>query len=85
MCEVRSARSGSDRLDQVRSAFEAFVAARGLVLTVDRADARRLSYVVAGGASPAGESDRQAIGAWAGSRPDVLVRVDDLMDLQRAG
>jgi len=74
--------SGADRLQQARAAFEAFVETRGLALTVERADAKRYSFVVTGEAAQATESDRQAIGAWASSRGDVLVRIDDLMDLQ---
>jgi hypothetical protein len=82
MCELRSTVSGADRLHQARAAFEAFVETRGLTLTVDRADAKRYSFIVAGEASQATESDRQAIGAWASARGDVLVRIDDLVDLQ---
>jgi hypothetical protein len=82
ICELRSARAGADQLERAREAFEAFVEGRGLTLSVDRADSKRYSFVVTSEASQATEADRQAIGAWAGARGDVLVRVDDLMDLQ---
>ena len=82
LCELRSTRAGVDRLQNARAAFEEFVETRGLTLTLDRSDAKRYSFVVSGEAAQATESDRQAIGAWASSRGDVLVRIDDLMDLQ---
>ena len=82
ICELRSARAGADRLERARAAFESFLESRGLTLSVDHADARRYAFVVTSEASQATESDRQAIGAWASARPDVLVRVDDLMDFQ---
>ena len=82
LCELRSARSGADQLERVRAAFEAFAQTHGLTVTLDRADAKRYSFVVTGEGTQATEADRQAIGAWAVSRGDLLVRVDDLMDLQ---
>jgi len=82
ICELRAARSGADRLQQAREAFEAFAESRGLTLTIDRADTKRYSFIVAGEAAQATESDRQAIGAWASARDDLLVRIDDLMDFQ---
>ena len=82
LCELRSARSGADQLERARAAFEAFAQTHGLAVTLDRADAKRYAFVVTGEAAQATEADRQAIGAWAVSRGDLLVRIDDLVDLQ---